>query len=204
MVHFDAFRSLATIFASAKVLARNFIVIKVSRDFSSARSHCGIINVRTGSPWSSRRLTRELVCLRELRRFIKLWNSRSVVSSVGHQTLYFDIWNFAFQSRDICNFFGEVLMFLDLRSLLQMLSVSPGYFLGCLLMLDLLQLLDSNVFFSLVFRIFRCLSRVRDLLSFAIFGLYFLIVLPIEAALGDCSTYDIFCFDLEPLWEVHV
>ncbi len=64
-------------------------------------------------------------------------------------------------------------MFLDLRSLLHMLSVSPGYFLGCFLLLHLLQLLDSNVFFSLVLRIFRRLSRVRDLLGFVIFGLNF-------------------------------
>jgi hypothetical protein len=54
-----------------------------------------------------------------------------------------------------------------------MLSVSPGYFLGCFLLLHLLQLLDSNVFFSLVLRIFRRLSRVRDLLGFVIFGLNF-------------------------------
>lgn len=72
------------------------------------------------------------------------------------------------------------------------------------MVLHLLQLLDPNVFLSLVLRIFRCLSRVGDLLGFIIFSLNFLIVLPIEAAMGDCSTDDIFCFDLEPLWQVHV
>jgi hypothetical protein len=55
-----------------------------------------------------------------------------------------------------------------------------------------------------VFRIFRCLSRVSDLLGFVIFGLDFQIVFPVEAAMGDCSADDIFCFDFEPLWQVHI
>jgi len=72
MVHFDAFRSLASIFSSTQVLTGDFIVVKVGRDFPSARGHGGIINVGTGSSRSSRGLTRELVGLGQLGRFIKL------------------------------------------------------------------------------------------------------------------------------------
>ncbi len=91
MVNFDAFWSLASIFASSQVLTRDFIVVKVGRDFSGACGHCRIIYIRTGSTRSSRRLARKLAGLGQLGRFINLGNSRSVFSSVGHQSLNFDI-----------------------------------------------------------------------------------------------------------------
>lgn len=134
MVHFHAFWSLSSVFASSKILARDFIVVEVGRDFSSASGHCRVIDVRAGSAWSSRRLTRKLVSLRQLGKLIRLWNSRAVLS--GHQSLNFCIWNFAFYSLKIL--FLEVVLFLYLRSMLYLLSLGFLNFLCSLLLLHLL------------------------------------------------------------------
>jgi len=169
MIHFDAFWSLTSVFASSQILARDFIVVEVGRDFSSARGHCCVIYIWTGSTWSSRRLARKLIVLRQLGRLIRLWNSRAVFS--GHLSLNFYIWNFAFNSLAIL--FLEAVLFLYLRSLLHLLSLGSWNILCRLLLLHLLQLLYSNVFFSLMLRVFGRLSGVSNLLGFIIFGLDF-------------------------------